>query len=288
MPRLRCLRIDTPDARDFLGWWNTFEFCESPYDSHFPHLTVLQLIHVDLSGFHLVPGLFPTVLHLTLAPVQGQVLNLIEACSGTVEELRVRMCIAQSQSQRPISLPHLKVLILDFPGIILWFDAPTLRLVYGNLSSLCRFTGPLNAVVEWATRHTADILPEPDITRFLSYMPQLQHLMICERVRILTECFEFLRDNQGICPNLKTIEVVERSHQFTIFKLEAHFKEYLEACVAWRAETVPGFTLQFVHRDVQIARLAEYFSTGVRSFTVMCHYLSYHGASLVLTRLRTP
>ena len=286
MPQLRYLRVDTRLGDKFLGWWNTSAFRERSYNSGFPCLTVLQLSAVDLTGFRLVPGLFPTVLHLFLGEVRGPIRDLVEACSDTVEELRINLCLPEcTYSHIPIALPSLKVLIYNFPGDAFWFNAPALRLIQGNLKDVFGLTRPLNSVVEWITCNTCEVA---DITIYLFNMPQLQRLMICESVETLVECFEFLRDYATVCPNLELIEVVENAWRLTVVRLDANVKEYLEACVARRAETVPGFTLQFVHEDIQMTWIWRYGKTHVCSFSIMRHYLSYNDARPIMTPLRTP
>jgi len=66
--------------------------------------------------------------------------------------------------------------------------------------------------------------------------------------------------------------------------LDTHFKDFLKACVAWRAEKVPGFALHFVDNEVQIARLEQYYIIDVCSFIVMCYYFSDHASRKTLAR----
>lgn len=266
MPQLRYLRVDTRLGDKFLGWWNTSAFREPPYNSGFPCLTVLHLREVDLTGFRLVPGLFPTVLHLFLGEVRGPIRDLVQACSGTVEELRINMCFPESTYSPLISLPSLKVLIYFFPGDVFLFEAPALRLIQGNLMEVWYLTQPLNSVVEWINCNSCEGVK---ITRVLFNMPQLQRLMIHESVEKLVECFELLRDYATVCPNLELIQVVESAWGWTVVKLDVNLKEYLEACVARRAETVPGFTLQFVE-DIPIKW---YGKTHVCTFSIYASLL---------------
>ena len=290
MPRLRHLHVDISNVYDFFGLWNVFEFYHPPYDGHFPCLTTLQLTFVDLTDFHIVPGVFPAVRHLSLESVDGPILDLIGACSGTIEDLRVNINSSyshESPPHGPIILPNLKVLIIDDAlRIVPCFDAPTLRLLHANIDELNGNIKPLHSVIEWVTRRSSSYPRHMDITNLLNDMSQLQHLMLCESMETLTTCFEFLRDSQSTCPYLQSIEVVERADTFPVIELDTNFKRSLRACVAWRAEKVPGFTLQFVQNKVQAARFEKYFTIEVCLFTVMRHCLSYHAFRHPASRLR--
>ena len=287
MPRLRHLRVDLSDVYNFVGPWEIFEFYLPPYDGHFPCLTTLQLISVDLNNFTIVPGLFPTLRHLSLECVDGPILDLIEVCSGTIEDLRVNInywYCPQSPLHDRIVLPRLKVIIIDgAPRVVPWFDAPILRLLHANFAELDGNIKPFGSVVEWVTRRSPTLPRHVDITNLLNGMSQLQHLMLCEPMATLATCFELLRDSQSTCPYLQTIEVVERASSF---RLNSNFKDSLRACVAWRAEKVPGFTLQFVQNDVQAGRFDKYFNSEVRLFTVMRPCLSHHAFRYSATRSR--
>ena len=107
----------------------------------------------------------------------------------------------------------------------------------------------------------------------LILMPQLQRLMLHEQAKILGPCFEFLRDNPGICPSLQCIEVAECIGED--ITLDTQFKGFLIACVAERAATVPGFTLLFLERDSYMARFEHYYGTDVCLFTFMYHQVSH-------------
>ena len=287
MPRLCHFRVDLSDVYNLLGPWEIFEFYYPPYDGHFPCLTTLQLISIDLTNFIVAPGLFPSVRHLSLECVDGPILDLIEACSGTIEDLRVSInywYCPQSPLHDRIVLPKLKVIIIDeAPRVVPCFDAPMLRLLHANFAELDGHIQPFGSVVEWVTRRSGILPWHVDITNLLNGMAHLQHIMLCEPMAILTTCFELLRDSQSTCPYLQTIEVVERA---TTFILDANLKESLRACVAWRAEKVPGFTLQFVQNDVQAGRFEKYFTTEVCLLTVMRHCLSHHAFRHSATRSR--
>jgi len=272
MPKLRHLRLDTSNVYDFMSMRNIF----GPYNScsaQFPCLTILHLVFVDLAGFHIMPGLFPAIRRLALHFVCGPVLNLIQVCSGSLEDLRGTSNLSyrgQSIQRDRIFLPKLKVLILcETPGIVPHLEAPALRLICANLDEIDGATVPFGSVVEWATR-----LQSKDITDQLINMPQLRHLMLFQRMETLKLCFESLRDRPNICPYLQSIEVADFADAGSETKVDTHFKDLLKACVAPRAEKVPGFALQFVENYVQTTRFEQYHATYVRSFVVMCHYLS--------------
>ena len=261
------LRVDTSNIDAFVGQLDIFEFYQSPYGAHFPSLTTLELIFVDLTDFEIAPGLFPVVRRLALESVDGPILDLIEACSGTIEDLRVNMNFSYNWEAHPhdrISLPMLKVLIInEAVGIAPYFNAPALRLLYANLNELNGTTGPLNSVVEWASRWSPSPIQHADITKLLVDMPQLQHLMLCEPIETLIFCFEFLRDSERICPELRSIQIVELAGTFSVFGPDTTFLEFLKTCVAWRAEKVPGFTLQFGQDEAQFV---EDYTIGVCLF----------------------
>lgn len=274
MPRLRHLRVDFSNVYEFAGLCDIFEFYNAPYHGNFPCLTTLQLIFVDLIDFHVTPGLFPTVRNLSLESVNGPILDLIEACSSTIEDLRVTINYSYSRASPlhgRIILPNLKVLIIENASRIApCFDAPTLRLLHANFDELDGNTTPFNSVVEWVTRRSLNPPPQIVIANLLNGMSQLQHLMLCESMETLRTCFELLRDSRSTCPYLQSIEVVESADTISVMILDTNFKESLRACVAWRAEKVPGFTLQFVEDSIQVGRFEKYFTIEVCLFTGTC------------------
>jgi hypothetical protein len=89
MPQLRHLYLDASNIYDFMSRSNIFGPYEPPYNAHFPYLTVLHLDFVDLTGFHIMHGLFPAIRRLVLQAVHGPTLDLIQICSGSLQDLRV-------------------------------------------------------------------------------------------------------------------------------------------------------------------------------------------------------
>ncbi len=280
MPQLRHLHLDTSNIYDFLSLGNIFGLYNPLHSAHFPCLTVLHLFFVDLIKFHITPGLFPAIRRLLLHSVCGPILDLVQVCSGTLEHLRVTIYITYDGELYPdvrIYLPNLKVLIVeDALGIVPNIEAPTLRLIYADLAEIDGSTRIFSSVVEWVTRQCPSLFQDMDMTEHLQNMPNLRHLMIFQHTETLKRCFASLRDNPRICPHLHFIEVVDVADTSPPFKLDTDSKEFLKACVAWRAESVPEFTLQFVENKVHVTRLDQYYTTSVSSSIVMHHYLSHH------------
>jgi len=232
-------------------------------DVAFSCLTVLHLVFVDLADFHITPGLFPAVRRLILYSTRGPILDLVQGCSGSVEELRAAdndWYDTEPPQDDRILLPNLKVLILNrTPGIVPRIEAPTLRLIYGGLGEIGSITVPFNSVVECATRRQ-----RTNVANNLINMPQLRHLVICQQMEPLKWCFESLRDTPSICPDLQHIEVIVSGQG-----LDVHFREFLLACMAQRAEQVPGFTLDIFESHVQWSRFLRYDVVYVCLFIII-------------------
>jgi hypothetical protein len=81
--------------------------------------------------------------------------------------------------------------------------------------------------------------------------------------------FESLRHNPKIGSYLQSIEAVEFAETHPEINLNTHFEDFLKACVAWRTENVPGFTLQIVDNGVQVTRLERYYKVDVCLF-ILC------------------
>ncbi len=277
MPQLRHLVLNNSESYYDSSSGKTFR-SYNPFDGAlFPCLTILELFFVNLSDVQIIPGLLPPIRRLVLHGVCGPILDVIQACSGTIEDLKFS-CITtyerQSYPHGRICLPNLKVLSVEAArGIVSNLEAPTLRLINADLADFNGNTRPFSSVVEWATRQFFTSTPM-DITDHLTNMPKLQHLMISQHMETLKLCFASLRDHRRMCPDLQSIEVVDFGYNPPHYKLDAHFKESLKACMAWRAEEVPGFTLQFVEDIVQRTRLEQCKTVGL--FIVMRHYLSHH------------
>ena len=286
LSQLRHLHLDTSSIHDYIGRGNIFGLYNSSIDAHFSCLTILRLLSVDLTNFHIMPGLFPVMRHLVLYIVCGPILDLIQVCSGTLEDLRVTMYFSRDQQLSPhdrICLPNLKVLMVnDSPGIVSNLEAPTLRLIYANLDEVDGGTRPFPSVVEWVTRKCPSRFL--DITGHLNNMPQLHHLMLLRHIRTLELCFKSLRDTPTICPHLQSIEVVEVVDTDPTFRLGNGFKAVLEECVAQRSQEVPGFTLRFVEDHVQLKRFTQYHSGDVCSFIFIRRCSSYHVSRNTFTR----
>ena len=280
MPHLRHLHLDTSNIYDFLSLSNIFGLSNPSHSARFPCLTVLHLFFIDLINFDITPGLFPAVRRLLLHSVCGPILDLVQVCSGTLEHLRVTINFTYDGQLHPdgrIYLPILKVLIVeDALGIVSNIEAPTLRLIYADLAEINGSTRTFSSVVEWVTRQCPSLFREMDITEHLQNMPSLQHLMIFQHTETIKRCFASLHDNPRICPHLHFIEVVDFADTSPPFILDNDSKELLKACVAWRAESVPEFTLQFVENRVHVTRLEEYYTASVGSFIVMRNHLSHH------------
>jgi len=270
MNRLRRLRLASSNICGvFLGLSHIFGRYGSPCDATFSCLTTLHLVYVNLVNFHIMPGLFPALRRLVLHYSVGPILDLIQVCSGSLEDLRVTLNQSHhrpSHEHDRILLPNLKALFLNSAvGIVSCIEAPALRLIWGDFDEIDRIAVPFHSVVEWAScRQNANI------TSHLMSMPQLRYLMICKLMKPLGVFFEFLRDNPMICPYLESIEVAESDPRL---KLDTQFKEFLKARMASRAEKVPGFTVQFVERHVKVARFARYYTDFVCLFIIIASLL---------------
>jgi hypothetical protein len=270
MPELRHLRLDGFLNR-YLHQNDIFAFHGSGMSGYFPRLTVLHLMWVNLDLFATIKwdAVFPNVRELALQNVGDgpAVLNLINACSTSLEQLRVinHLChMDWNSSHCPrISLPKLKVLVVECSsGTGSHFDTPDVHVIYANLCDLDGAPGSFDSVVEWTTRWSTGHRPHMDITRRLKSMPRLRHLVLAESGGILKSCFKLLRDHPSVCPDLHWIEVAHRTN-FSI-----NTKEYLKACVAPRAASVPGFALEFVPDDCQQRLFNQYYSIRVCLLTL--------------------
>jgi hypothetical protein len=278
MPRLRHLRLDTFNLRTMyligiLGLHNS---------SHFPCLTVLHLTFVDLEDFPILPGVFPVMRRLILYAFRGPSLNLIQGCSGSLEDLRMTTGFSEKPPPHDrIFLPKLKVLIVENAlGIVSNLEAPTLRLIYADLDEIDGTTRAFSSVVEWVTRKSPHQPQLMDITRHLVNMPHLRHLMLLRSMKTLKQCFESLRDHPKICPMLQSIEVVNYVG-YPDFELNTDYMKSLEVCVAKRAKKI---TVDFVSDYDQRTRLNQYCAVEVRLVSFMRRYISYHASRQALTR----
>ena len=284
LPRLRHLHLGSTRLHNFTSTNRIFELYNSPIDAHFPCLTALSIAVTDLSNLHIMPGLFPVMRLLVLDCVRGSILDLIQACSGSLEELRV-MNSPDDQQPPPhdhICLPNLKVLVVELAvGIVSNIEAPTLRLIYADLDEMDGSTRSFPSVVEWATCQYPSRFQQTDLTLHLKNMPRLHHLVLSRDPGTLDGIFVSLRDVPTLCPDLQSIEVVEfmeASGPYPEFKLDKEVKEGMHESVGERAGRVPGFTLQFVDFEDQLRRLARYTDSYVCSFNFMRRYLSYHAS----------
>ncbi len=278
MPQLRHLYLDV-SIYNLRSVGNTFRSHDPFHGAHFPSLTILDLVQVNLNNVQIIPGLLPAIRHLLLYSVYGPILDLVQACSGTLEHLTVVMNSIYEWQPYPhdrICLPNLKVLIVvEAFGIVPNLEAPTLRLISADLAEINDSTRPFTSVVEWITRpYYSEFLPNVDMTDHLTNMPNLQHLMIFQSMETLKLCFATLSHNRRICPYLQSVEVVEFANTTPQFKLDYNLKEYLRLCMAWRATDVPGFSLRFVEDDVQLTRLEQHYLVSL--FIVTRHCLSHH------------
>jgi hypothetical protein len=228
-------------------------------------------------------GLFPAIRRLVLEEVCGPILDLLQVCSGSLEDLRVSPGLSYYGQPHHdiIRLPNLKVLVADHVSdIVPYLDAPTLRFICADLDEINGTARPFRSVVKWAT--SKNVIPHTDITDHLVNMPQLQHLVLFQQMERLQLCFESLRDNPSICPSLQSIEVRECTAITPYIKLDASFKKFLMECVARRAEK--GLTLQFVQHHYNLTWFVQYIRNGVCLFIDMRHHLSYHASSWTGTR----
>ena len=285
LPRLRHLHLG-----NFMGAHSIFEHYNSPTDAHFPCLTTLSMGSTDLSNFPIMPGLFPVMRRLVLKGVLGPILDLIQVCSGSLEELRVVFLTDDHQfsPHGRICLPNLKVLVVRLAvGIVSNLDAPTLRLIHADLDEMDGSTRPFPSVVEWATCQDHSRFQEVDIALHLKNMPQLRHLMLSRDLGTLNACFASLCDMPTLCPDLQYIEVVEFMEsweEYPEFRLDSDAKKAMEESVAQRAERVSGFTLRFVDLEDQWERLTQYHDDGyVCLFSFMRRCLSYHASRNTIT-----
>ena len=263
MPRLRHLRIDIPSINHFMNLSGVFGIYNAPYNAHFPCLTTLHLISVDFFHFPFTDGLFPALRRLVVLAARGHILDLIRVCSGSLEDLRLTINFVYdcTPPESRICLPNLKVLILQDDFVVPKLEAPNLRLICADLVGIYSNTRSFSSVVEWATYSLSH---DTYITDHLINMPRLQHLMLFRHMETLRQCFESLRDDPSICPELQSIEVVESANTHSGFKLDTGFKEFLKKCVGGRV----GFTLQFVDNVVRVARHEQYFPTDVCLFII--------------------
>ena len=284
--QLRHLHIDPADIDGSMIPHSIFDQYDFP--DIFPCLTTMRLFSAELTDFTMISGLFPVMRHLVLFIVVGPILDLIQDCRNTLEDLRVTEC--RSTDQRPypqgrIRLPNMKVLIAhDNPGIVSNLEAPNLRLLYADLDGIDGSTRPFPAVVEWATRQRPGNFLETDITGHLDNMPKLQRLMLLRHKHTLELCFGSLRDRPALCPDLQLVEVVDFMDTSPAFELDDGFKAVLEGCMEQRAANVPGFTLEFVENDVQMERLEQCYLSEVCLFISIRRCLSYHAFRNPLTR----
>jgi hypothetical protein len=270
LPKLRRLCLDAGNQSVRLG--EIFAFHGSGQSGYFPCLTVLHLRSFDLRGF---PELFqetlPPVRQLALQDVHNTrgILDLVEALSGSLEELRVinNYCFSDVDTSRypRISLPKLKRLVLWHQGTATYLDAPNLQVIYATLRDIEGIAVPFGSVIEWTIRRDFS-LRHTDITHRLISMHGLRHLVVDECVEVLKMCFHYLRDNQSVCPYLQRITVADDTEYAGSIKLDNTVKEYLKACMAPRAASIQGFTLEFGYR--QMRQLELYYSIQVRRFTL--------------------
>ena len=272
LPQLRQLHIDASKIDGSMVPSSIFGLYEcSDITARFPCLTIMRLFYVDLSDFDIISGLFPVMRHLILYFVGGPILDLIQECKGSLEDLSVTRCHSTDQRSYPhgrICLPNLKILIiLDTQNIVSDLEAPTLHLLYANLDEIDGSTRPFPSVVEWVTRkHPYRLSPVTDITTYLNNMPQLRCLMLSQDEYILHLCFKSLRDTPTMCPQLQFVEVVDFIDEPPAFRLHEGFKAVLEGCMAQRAANVAGFTLKFVGNDDQLERLEQFHPREVCLF----------------------
>ena len=273
LPQLRQLHIDASTIDGSMVSSSIFGPYEcSDITARFPCLTIMRLFYVDLSDFDIISGLFPVMRHLILYFVGGLILDLIQECKGSLEDLSVTGCHSTDQRSYPhgrICLPNLKLLIIhDTQDIVSNLEAPTLRLLYANLDEMDGSTRPFPSVVEWVNRQHPIAWLETDITAHLNNMPQLQCLMLSRDMHTLELCFKSLRDTPTMCPRLQFVEVVDSVDTSQEPELDDAFKAVLEGCMAQRAANVPGFTLEFVEDD-DLARLEQCRPIEVCSF-ILC------------------
>jgi hypothetical protein len=316
MPLLRHLRLDIPHPNCPMSLTSISRLYQSPVDAHFPCLTVLHLVYINLTNFPDLPGIFPVLRCLVIRGFRGSCLNLIRVCSESLVDLMVSSSVSgessspssspsSSQPSSPpspqpppqssplspplsplhdhIFLPNLEVLLVDSaPGVVSKLEAPALRLIYADLHEIKGPTSSFSSVVEWAARRSPYLEPT-SITSHLIHMPKLRHLMLFQHKDTLGPCFEFLRSNPETCPNLQSIEVVDFARNQD-FDLDANFKEFLMGCAAKRAEKAHRVFVEFIEQDHQASLLEQHYAIEVCLFIVFHHYFSYHASRNSLTR----
>jgi len=195
MPRLRHLHIGILNINHLMNLGDVFGIYNAPYNAHFPCLATLHLIFVDFSYFPIMDGLFPALRRLVLFAACGPILDLIQVCSGSLEDLRLTISYAynrQSLTNGRVCLPNLKVLILQDALVILSkLESPNLRLICADLNEIDSDTRSFSSVVEWAT---CSLSQHIYIANHLINMPHLRHLMLFHDMETLRRCFESLRD----------------------------------------------------------------------------------------------
>ena len=251
-----------------------FELYErSDISARFPCLTTMRLFYFDLTDFDIISGLFPALRHLVLYLTCGPILDLIQDCKDTLEDLNITGCYSTDERPYPhgrICLPNLKILVINESRYIVSnLEAPTLRLLYANLDEIDGSTRFFPSVVEWVTRQYPFLFRETDIAAYLNNMPQLRCLVLLRDMHTLELCFKSLRDTPTICPHLQVVQVVDFVDDPTAFELDDGFKAVLEGCMAQRAANIPGFTIEFVENGDQLKWLVQYHPRNVCSF-ILC------------------
>lgn len=178
----------------------------------FVGLTALHLVNVDLvMSTDRSSRIFPQLLQLQLFNIRGDIDTIINACSQTLEDLRISMC--NHESEMELFLPRLRTLCLEKAGdIVDVMELPSLKVlnVAAGELPLSADKCPLSSVTQWtsATTNKSD-LEEHSIRTLLRLLPRLECLMLGESVEVTSQFFEELQIDSSLCPALKHIRVAK-------------------------------------------------------------------------------
>jgi len=178
----------------------------------FVRLTALHLVSVDLVlSTHPSPCVFPQLLQLQLYNVRGDIDAAINACSQTLEDLRISMCNHESEVE--LFLPRLRILCLEQAGdVVGMMEVPSLKVLNAAAGELLLSPDgrPLSSVTQWisATTDKRD-LEEHSIRTLLWLLPCLECLLLGESFEVTTLFFKELQLGSSLCPALKYIGVTE-------------------------------------------------------------------------------
>jgi hypothetical protein len=186
--------------------------CELVDFQGFVRLIALHLVSVDLvMSTDRSSRIFPQLLQLQLFNIRGDIDTIINACSQTLEDLRISMCNHGSEVE--LFLPRLRILCLEKAGdIVDVMELPSLKVLNAAAGELPLSTDRclLSSVTQWtsATTNKSD-LEDHSIRTLLRLLPRLECLMLGEVVEVASQFFEELQIDSSLCPVLKYIRVTK-------------------------------------------------------------------------------